>query len=187
MVQHPMPTKLDAETASHLAIRAVASDEISRFDVLALAALKIDDVRCHTVVGRFERFEPTAVPQIDVGKRAGTVLQYRIEPHLRTDLLPHWAISFRFCHTRRHSQAAEFVTGKCRYESHIKGIVRREWAFVHVFCYAPSPAEFHRADVDLVHLRAGDRAVTLLNERAGNAAPSKLDREGEPDRPTPDY
>jgi len=46
--------------------------------------------------------------------------------------------------------------------------------------------ELHHADVHLVHFRADDRAVTLLDWSAGNAAPSKLDRQGEPDRLAPD-
>ena len=89
MVQHSMPAELDSNTASHHAVGAVASDQILGLDPLAPAALKIDDVRGHPLVGSVKRFEPPSVSQIDVGKRAGAALQDRVEPHLRADLLPH--------------------------------------------------------------------------------------------------
>ena len=46
---------------------------------------------------------------------------------------------------------------------------------------APAAAELHRAHADEVHLRLIDRAVALLDQEAGDAAPAELAGEREPD------
>src|SRR5207342_845556 len=51
---------------------------------------------------------------------------------------------------------------------------------------APAPAEFHGADADQVHLRLLDRAVGLLDQGAGHAAPAKLARERQAHRSAAD-
>src|SRR6185295_8078143 len=51
---------------------------------------------------------------------------------------------------------------------------------------APAPAELHGADADEVHLRLLDGAVGLLDQRARHAAPAKLARERQADRPAAD-
>src|SRR5262249_49506609 len=51
---------------------------------------------------------------------------------------------------------------------------------------APAPAEFHGPDVHLVHFRGRNRAVGLLDKRAGNTAPAEFDREREAHRAASD-
>src|SRR5262245_64840031 len=57
---------------------------------------------------------------------------------------------------------------------------------MHCVCNAPAPAELHRADVHLIHLRGDDAAVTLLDEHTGNSAPAEFARERQADRSATD-
>ena len=68
----------------------------------------------------------------------------------------------------------------------VERMVGRERAVEHLVGDAPAPAELHGADVHLVHLRRDDRAVALLDQLAGDAAPAELGGERQTDRPAAD-
>ena len=177
-----LAVKIDAKRAAQQAVRAIAPHEIIGLDALALSAVEIDDLRGHAARGRLEGFEPRTVAQAHVRKCTGEALQDRVEPHLRAYLQPHRAVGLRrLAHARRARHAAELVARKAGHERHIEWIIRRERAAVHGVGDAPAPAELHGADIHLVHLRGDDRAVALLDQRAGNAAPAELACKREPD------
>src|SRR5262245_61624796 len=99
-----------------------------------------------------------------MGKRAGEVLQNRIEPHLRTHLQPHRAVGFGRCmFAWRARHTTEFIPRKARHESYVEWIVRRKWTSVHGIGNTPAPTELHGADIHFIHLRGDDRPVTLLD------------------------
>src|SRR5438105_290040 len=110
--------------------------------------------------------------------------QHRIEKILRAAFALLWALRRRLLLTRRGERLpAEFVAVD---EARDPGVVLRVIAVVAGFLHgthdAPAPAELHGADMDDVHLRLGDTAVGLLDQRAGHAAPAEVAREREPDR-----
>ena len=170
--------ELDAECRTHHAVGAVAPDHIISRKALAHASRKINNTSHDTGLGMLEVLEPVPVQQFHRCKRARKTSQNRVEPNLRADLKARRAERFRLgAVAGRPWHAAELVTGKVRDEHDIHRVVRREWTVLYGFGNAPAPAEFHGPDVHLVHFRGRNRAVSLLNERAGNAAPAELDRE----------
>src|SRR5262245_50850685 len=177
----------DAERPAHQAVGAIAADKISSGDLLASACCKIGHVGAHAVCGFLKSFKPCLTAESHMSKSTGEVLQDRVEPHLRTHLQPHRAMrTVCLALARRARHAAKLVSGKAGYEGNIERIVRRERAGVHGVSDSPAPAELHGANVHLVHLRGDDRAVALLDEHTGNAAPAELARKGEAHRSAPD-
>ena len=65
-------------------------------------------------------------------------------------------------------------------------IVGRVGRVPHPVDDAPAAAEFHRPHADEVHLRLLDRAVGLLDQCAGHAAPAEVAGERQTDRPAAD-
>ena len=129
-----------------------------------------------------ERLEPRAMAQPHRGRGLRELPQDRIEPHLRAGLQPHRAVGLRpLLRARRPAHAADLVAGEARDEHHVERIVGRERAIEHLIGDAPAPAEFHGADVHLVHLRRGDGAVGLLDQFAARRRASR-DR---PQAPSP--
>src|SRR5262249_50018590 len=92
VAQH-LAVEADAERAAHQAVRAIASDEILSLDTLVPIACEIDDLCVHAARGGLKRFEPRPITQSHTRKCKGEIPQYRIEPHLRTLLQPHWAMA----------------------------------------------------------------------------------------------
>jgi hypothetical protein len=187
VAKHARTGEPDAERIADRAGGAIAADQIARHDAFACAALEIDEVGNDAVAGVLERFEPGAMAKPHAGRGLRQRAQHRVEPHLRTGLQPHRAVAFRRLPRARGSRhAADLVAVKARHEHHVKRIVGGERAVQHLVGDAPAPAELHRADVDLVHLGRGDRAVGLLDQLAADAAPAEVGRECEAHRPAAD-
>src|SRR6202035_4977433 len=83
--------------------------------------------------------------------------------------------------------APELVAGEAGQIDIVLGVVARVGRAFDRRHNAPAPAEFHGADADQIHARLIDRAVALLDQRAGNAAPAQIAGEREPDRPAADH
>ena len=132
--------------------------------------------------------EPRAVAQRDIFLRSRKGAQNRIEHVLRAALAPLRA----FLRRRRLADAgkalaSELVAGEAGQVDIVLGVVARVGRAFDRRHDAPAPAEFHGADADQIHARLIDRAVALLDQRAGNAAPAEIAGEREADRPAADH
>src|SRR5262249_50266247 len=135
----------------------------------------VDDRGAYTVLQDIERFERRPIILGDVCKRACKALEYRVEPHLRANLEPHRAVRLDLLtHARRPRHTRQLMTRQGGHERDVERVVRRKRTGKHIIRDAPTPAELHGPDVHLVHLRRGNGAVTLLDERTRNTAPAEL-------------
>src|SRR5579883_629183 len=117
-------------------------------------------------------------------KHAGEPRQHRVEEILRASLPLLRALRRRpLLPWRWERLAAEFVAvGEARHPGIILGIVAVITGRLDPRHDAPAPAEFHRADMDHVHPRLGDAAVSLFDQHAGDAAPTEIARHRKPNR-----
>jgi hypothetical protein len=101
----------DSEEPAHRAVKAVAADQIAGAHRLRATGLPIKQRCRHPVAVLDEIRQLHAVPDRDVRKRAGMVLQDRVEPGLRAR---HAALGadrqMRQVLQRRNADAAELVT-----------------------------------------------------------------------------
>ena len=186
--QHRIALHSDAEGLAHKTARAVAADDVTRQNLLARAGLGILDHRRDQIGILRERDEPRAIAQRDVFLRSRKRAQNRIEHVLRAALAPLRALLRR----RRLADAgkalaSELVAGEAGQIDIVLRVVARVGRAFDRRHNAPAPAEFHGADADQIHARLIDRAVALLDERAGNAAPAEIAGKREPDRPAADH
>ena len=186
--QHRIALHRNAERLAHQAARAVAADDVARQNFLARASLGILDHGRDQIGILRERDEPRAVAQRDVFLRSREGAQNRIEHVLRAALAALRALLRR----RRLADAgkalaAELVTGEAGQIDIVLRVVARIGRAFDRRHQPPAPAEFHGADADQIHARLIDRAVALLGQRAGNAAPAEIAGKRQPHRPAADH
>ncbi len=187
MAEHALADEADAERVADRAGGAVAADQIVGDDRSRAPVSRSTKLRRDARAGVLERFELGAIAQLHRRRRTREVAQDRIEPHLRAGLQAHRAVALRrLLSARRPRHAAELMAAEAGDEHHVERIVGRERAVQHLAGDAPAPAELHGADVHLVHLRRGDRAIVLLDQKALHAAPAEIGGECKSDRPAAD-
>ena len=118
-----------------------------------------------------------------MGERPDEALQDRIEHVLRHALALLRALRRAFLlRSPGKSLTTELIAVERRDVDAILRIIARIRRIADPVRNAPAPAEFHGAWADDVHPRLLDRAVGLLDQRAGDAAPAEVAGKGEADR-----
>ncbi len=155
MTEHASSRQADTEPFADCAVGAVAGNKVARGDPRALPACEVDEVGRHPVVPVLEGLEPRAVTQAKARPGLCKRSEDRIEPELRADLQPHGTAAFRcLAAAWQSAHAGQLVAGEARHEHDVERIVGRERTVVDRFGDPPATAEFHRADIHLVHLRS---------------------------------
>jgi len=178
IAQRALAGERDAEAAADEACGAVAADQIVGAQRLTLVMRQVRNLGGDAVARLREGLQPVPVLDREAGKRAGQFQQQRIEPDLRAGLQPVRARRLRRLVVARWAHhAAELVTEQAGDEHRVERMIAGKRTIHHRVGDAPATAELHRPGIHLVHLRRDDRAVALLDEGAGNAAPAELGRE----------
>ena len=171
----------------HAAACAVTTDQVSRIQTQVRAGGGIGDVSANAAVEHFIRIEFVPVEQAHVGEGSHARGEDRIEPVLRADLKILRAVNAgTLMPSGGPLNPTEFMRPKARDGDDVHGIVLRKRAVPDLVRNAPAPAELHGTGVDFVHLGHGDAAVALLDQGAGNAAPTQFNGEGEAHRAAAD-
>ena len=181
------PLQRNAKGVADRAVGTVAADQILRAHGFVLSGFEIVQLGRHAAIGLLEGLEPRPIAQRHRRPRTRESLQDRVEPKLRADLQTFGAEAVGLLlRARRPPHPRQLMAAETRYEHHVERMVGGEGTVAYVLGDVPAPAEFHGAGVDLVHLRGRDRAVALLDQFAGDAAPAEFGGEREPDRTTTD-
>jgi hypothetical protein len=185
--QHRIALHGNAERFAYQAARAVAADDIARRNLFTGAGVGVLDHRRHLVGILRERDEAGAIAQRHAWLRRREGAQDRVEHVLRAALALLRAFLRRHCLADTgKALAAKLVAGHAGEVDIVLDVIARVGRALDRRYQAPAPAELHGADADHVHARLIDRAVALLDQHAGDAAPAEIAGQRQTDRPAAD-